>query len=53
MRTKQFRHSSTDWLFDSQLAPYVDAFKHHLAKGQYAPTPSLPTLLALHILHTG
>jgi site-specific recombinase XerD len=37
MRTKQFRHSSTDWLFDSQLAPYVDAFKHHLAKGQYAP----------------
>lgn len=37
MNTKQFHHSSTDWLFDSQLAPFVDAFKQHLFRGRYAP----------------
>lgn len=36
MNTKQFHHSSTDWLFESQLAPFVDAFKHYLVGGQYA-----------------
>ena len=36
MNTKQLHHNSTDWLFDSQLAPYADAFKHHLVDGHYA-----------------
>jgi len=36
MNTKQFHHSSTDWLFDSQLAPFFDLFKHYLVEGQYS-----------------
>ena len=27
----------TEWLFDSQLAPYVDAFTHYLSERRYAP----------------
>lgn len=34
--TRRLHHSSTGWLLDSQLAPYVDAFKHHLTEGRYA-----------------
>ena len=26
-----------DWLLDSQLAPYVDAFTHYLSEHRYAP----------------
>ena len=33
---RRLRNSSTGWLLDSQLRPYVDAFKDHLAEGRYA-----------------
>ena len=36
MNTKQLQHSSTDWLLESQLAPFIDAFKQHLIEGCYA-----------------
>lgn len=29
-------YHSTAWLHESQLAPYVDAFTHHLTEGRYA-----------------
>jgi integrase/recombinase XerC len=29
-------HNSTDWLLESQLAPYVDAFSRHLTERGYA-----------------
>ena len=34
--TRQFHHRPADWLLGSQLAPYVDAFKHHLTEGRYS-----------------
>jgi hypothetical protein len=34
--TRRLHRNPTDWLLASQFAPYVDAFKHHLAKGRYA-----------------
>ncbi len=34
--TRPFHHRPADWLLDSQLAPYVDAFKHHLTEGRYS-----------------
>ena len=34
--TRQFHHRPADWLLDSPLAPYVDAFKHHLTEGRYS-----------------
>ena len=36
MNSKRLHHNSTVWLLDSQLTPYVDAFKDHLVKGRYA-----------------
>ena len=36
MTTKQLHHSLTDWLSNSQLSPYVDAYKHRFAVGGYA-----------------
>jgi site-specific recombinase XerD len=36
MNTKQLHHSSTDWLSNSQLSPYVDAYKRRFAMGRYA-----------------
>ena len=32
----QLTRNSTDWLLDSQLAPYVDAFTRHLTERRYA-----------------
>ena len=34
--TRRFHRNSTNWLLDSQLAPYVDAFTHHLTEHRYA-----------------
>lgn len=33
---RQLRRSPTDWLRESQLAPYIDAFTHHLTERRYA-----------------
>jgi len=45
-------HSSTGWLLDSQLAPYVDAFKHHLSEGRYAlHTASAYVACVAHFAH--
>lgn len=35
--TKRSHRSPADWLADSQLAPYVDAFTQHLSERRYAP----------------
>lgn len=35
--TRQPHRRPTDWLLDSQLAPYVDAFTHYLSERRYAP----------------
>ena len=34
--TRRLSRNSTDWLLNSQLAPYVDAFTHHFNEGRYA-----------------
>lgn len=33
---RRLYRNSTDWLLGSQLAPYVDALKHHLTERRYA-----------------
>jgi len=30
-------YHTTAWLFDSQLAPHIDALKHHFIQGRYSP----------------
>lgn len=35
--TRRIHRHPTDWLFESQLAPYVDTFKRHLVERRYAP----------------
>jgi hypothetical protein len=32
----QLPRNSTNWLLDSQPAPYADSFKHHLTERRYA-----------------
>ena len=34
--TQHLHRSPTDWLRESSLAPYVDAFRHHLTEHRYA-----------------
>ncbi len=34
--TRHLHRSPSDWLRESKLAPYVDAFTHHLAERRYA-----------------
>ena len=34
--TRRLSRNSTDWLLNSQLAPYVGAFTHHFNEGRYA-----------------
>ena len=36
MNTRQIQHRSTGRLLESQLAPFIDAFKQHLIEGCYA-----------------
>ena len=36
MNPTRLHHSTTGWLFDSQLAPYVDIFEHYLIDERYA-----------------
>jgi integrase/recombinase XerC len=38
-------HHSTAWLHESQLAPYVEAFTHHLTEGRYA-SPTVDKYIA-------
>lgn len=50
--TRRLHHSSTGWLLDSQLAPYVDAFKHHMTEGRYAShTASAYVACIAHFAH--
>jgi len=50
--TRRLHRSSTGWLFDSQLAPYVDAFKHRMAEGRYAShTASAYVACIAHFAH--
>jgi hypothetical protein len=34
--TGRLPRNSANWLLDSQLAPYVDSFKHNLTERRYA-----------------
>ncbi len=34
---RQFHRKPKDWLHESQLAPYVDAFTHYLSERRYTP----------------
>lgn len=36
MNPKQYQRRPTDWFLESQLAPFIDAFKRHLIEGCYA-----------------
>ncbi len=35
--TRQFHRRPANWLHESQLAPYVDAFTHYLSERRYTP----------------
>ena len=34
--TRHLHRSPSDWLLESEIAPYVDAFTHHLGERRYA-----------------